>query len=328
MNVPTSRPARVSGAATTAVAVARGGAQTIGPDAVVQRGSASLTVRRLVRDPASMVAVAGILLIVLLAVAAPLIAQLTGHGPNEQFRDVGLTPEGLPVPPGETFLFGTDQLGRDVLVRLAYGARVSLVVGVVASLAAAVIGVLVGITAGFFGGKVDTVLSRVMDLVMSIPFLLAAIALVSVVGPSLALSTGVIVFFTWTPLARVIRGQTLALRQREFVEAARSLGAGQFSIIVRDILPNLLVPILIYTTLMVPGAIVFEATLSFLGMGVVPPTASWGGMLAEAANNSIYLVAPWLVLIPGTALLIATLAFNTLGDGLRDALDPRASRKA
>ncbi|MET1019123.1 MAG: ABC transporter permease, partial [Microterricola sp.] len=261
MNVPNSRPARVSGAATTAVAVARGGAQIVGPDAVVQRGSASLTARRLVRDPASMVAVAGILLIVLLAIAAPLIAQLTGHGPNEQFRDIGLTPEGLPVPPGETFLFGTDQLGRDVLVRLAYGARVSLVVGVVASLAAAVIGVLVGITAGFFGGKVDTVLSRVMDLVMSIPFLLAAIALVSVVGPSLALSTGVIVFFTWTPLARVIRGQTLALRQREFVEAARSLGAGQFSIIVRDILPNLMVPILIYTTLMVPGAIVFEATL-------------------------------------------------------------------
>ncbi|MFF3602045.1 ABC transporter permease, partial [Kitasatospora indigofera] len=293
MNGPNSRPARVSGAATTAVAVARGGAKTVGPDAVVQRGSASLTARRLVRDPASMVAVAGILLIVLLAIAAPLIAQLTGHGPNEQFRDIGLTPEGLPVPPGETFLFGTDQLGRDVLVRLAYGARVSLVVGVVASLAAAMIGVLVGITAGFFGGKVDTVLSRVMDLVMSIPFLLAAIALVSVVGPSLALSTGVIVFFTWTPLARVIRGQTLALRQREFVEAARSLGAGQFSIIVRDILPNLMVPILIYTTLMVPGAIVFEATLSFLGMGVVPPTASWGGMLAEAANNSIYLVAPW-----------------------------------
>lgn len=328
MNGPTSRPARVSGAATTAVAVARGGAQKVGNDAVVQRGSASLTVRRLVRDPASMVAVAGIVLIVVLALAAPLIAQLTGHGPNEQFRDIGLTPEGLPVPPGGTFLFGTDQLGRDVLVRLAYGARVSLVVGVVASLAAAMIGVLVGITAGYFGGKVDTVLSRVMDLVMSIPFLLAAIALVSVVGPSLALSTGVIVFFTWTPLARVIRGQTLALRQREFVEAARSLGAGQFSIIVRDILPNLMVPILIYTTLMVPGAIVFEATLSFLGMGVVPPTASWGGMLAEAANNSIYLVAPWLVLIPGTALLIATLAFNTLGDGLRDALDPRASRKA
>ena len=254
MNGPTSRPARVSGAATTAVAVARGGAQKVGNDAVVQRGSASLTVRRLVRDPASMVAVAGIVLIVVLALAAPLIAQLTGHGPNEQFRDIGLTPEGLPVPPGGTFLFGTDQLGRDVLVRLAFGARVSLVVGVVASLAAAMIGVLVGITAGYFGGKVDTVLSRVMDLVMSIPFLLAAIALVSVVGPSLALSTGVIVFFTWTPLARVIRGQTLALRQREFVEAARSLGAGQFSIIVRDILPNLMVPILIYTTLMVPGA--------------------------------------------------------------------------
>ncbi|HET6672653.1 MAG TPA: ABC transporter permease [Agromyces sp.] len=295
---------------------------------VVQRGSTSLTMRRLARDPASIAAAVGILLIIVLALAAPLIAQLTGHGPNEQFRDIGLSPEGLPIAPGATFLLGTDQLGRDVLVRLAFGARISLVVGVAASLAAALVGVLVGITAGYFGGRVDTVLSRVMDLVMSIPFLLAAIALVSVAGPSIALSTAVIVFFTWAPLGRVIRGQTLALRRREFVEAARSLGAGPLSIIGRDILPNLMVPILIYTTLMVPGAIVFEATLSFLGMGVVPPTASWGGMLAEAANNSIYLVAPWLVLIPGMALLIATLAFNTLGDGLRDALDPRATRKA
>ena len=295
---------------------------------VVQRGSTSLTMRRLARDPASIAAAVGILLIIVLALAAPLIAQLTGHGPNEQFRDIGLSPEGLPIAPGASFLLGTDQLGRDVLVRLAFGARISLVVGVAASLAAALVGVLVGITAGYFGGRVDTVLSRVMDLVMSIPFLLAAIALVSVAGPSIALSTAVIVFFTWAPLGRVIRGQTLALRRREFVEAARSLGAGPLSIIGRDILPNLMVPILIYTTLMVPGAIVFEATLSFLGMGVVPPTASWGGMLAEAANNSIYLVAPWLVLIPGMALLIATLAFNTLGDGLRDALDPRATRKA
>lgn len=295
---------------------------------VVQRGSFSLTIRRLRSDLPTMGALLTIAIIIVVAFAAPLIASLTGHAPDQQFRDLGLTPQGLPVPPDSNFIFGSDQLGRDVLVRLAYGARVSLIVGVVASLSAATFGVLVGIIAGYFSGRVDTVLSRFMDLVMSVPFLLAAIALVSVLGPSLALSTGVIVFFTWTPLARVIRGQTLALREREFVEAARSLGAGHWSIIFREILPNLMVPIIIYSTLMVPGAIVFEATLSFLGMGVVPPTASWGGMLAEAANNSIYLVAPWLVLIPGTALLLATLAFNTLGDGLRDALDPRALRKA
>lgn len=295
---------------------------------VVQRGSASLTIRRLVRDPASVLAIVVILVLVIVAIAAPALAQWTGHGPNEQFRETGLSPAGLPTAPGAAFVFGTDQLGRDVLVRLAYGARVSLIVGVVASLAAAAIGVVFGMLAGYFGGRVDTVLSRIIDLVMSVPFLLAAIALVSVLGPSMGLSTAVIVFFTWAPLARVIRGQVMALRQREFVEAARSLGAGHTSILFRDILPNLMVPILIYTTLMVPNAIVFEATLSFLGMGVVPPTASWGGMLAEAANNSIYLAAPWLVLIPGTVLLLTTLAFNILGDGLRDALDPRAARKA
>lgn len=303
-------------------------AANLAPVAVVQRGSAALTFRRLRRDPASVIALLFIVLLVLFAVGAPLIASLTGHGPNEQFRDTGLSPAGIPVGPGGEFLFGTDQLGRDVLVRLAYGARISLIVGVVASIAAATIGVVVGLVAGYFGNRTDTVLSRIMDLVMSVPFLLAAIALVSVLGPSLALSIGVIVFFTWTPIGRVIRGQVLALKQREFVEAARSLGASHLSIMFRDILPNLMVPIIIYSTLMIPSAIVFEATLSFLGMGVVPPTASWGGMLSEAAGNSIYLAAPWLVIIPGLALLFTTLAFNILGDGLRDALDPRAARKA
>ena len=303
-------------------------AANLAPVTGVQRGSAALTFRRLRRDPGSVIAFVFIVLLVLFAVGAPLIATLTGHGPNEQFRDTGLTPAGIPVGPGGEFLFGTDQLGRDVLVRLAYGARISLIVGVVASIAAATIGVVVGLLAGYFGNRTDTVLSRIMDLVMSVPFLLAAIALVSVLGPSLVLSISVIVFFTWTPIGRVIRGQVLALKQREFVEAARSLGAGHLSIMFRDILPNLMVPIIIYSTLMIPSAIVFEATLSFLGMGVVPPTASWGGMLSEAAGNSIYLAAPWLVVIPGLALLFTTLAFNILGDGLRDALDPRAARKA
>jgi len=292
--------------------------------AVVQRGSTSLTLRRLRRDPASMIAAVFILLLVLFALCAPLIAAWTGHGPNEQFRDTGLSPSGTPVAPGGQFLLGTDQLGRDVFVRLAYGAQVSLMVGVLASLAAATIGVVVGVVAGYLGGVVDTILSRVMDLVMSVPFLLCAIALVSVFGPSLPLSVAVIVFFSWTALGRVIRGQVLALREREFVEAARSLGASHVSIMIRDLLPNLAVPILIYSTLMIPSAIVFEATLSFLGLGVVPPTASWGGMLAEAGNNSVYLVAWWLVIFPGLTLLGATLSFNILGDGLRDALDPRS----
>lgn len=293
---------------------------------VQARSSLSLTMRRLLRDPASVASMIAIVLIVLFALGAPVVEALTGHGPTEQFRDTGLTPEGLPVPPGGEFLLGTDQLGRDILVRLAYGARVSLLVGVAASLLAALIGIVVGVVAGFVGGVTDTVLSRIIDLVMTVPFLLVSIALVSVVGPSLGLSIGVIVFFGWTGLARVIRGQVLALRHREFVEAARSLGASRTAIMFRDILPNLVVPIIVYTTLMIPGAIVFEATLSFLGLGVVPPTPSWGNMLADAANGSLYLVAWWMVVVPGGALLLLTLAFNLLGDGLRDALDPSAAK--
>ncbi|MFD1575144.1 ABC transporter permease [Agromyces cerinus subsp. nitratus] len=294
---------------------------------VQARGSGRLTLSRLLRDPASIASMIAILLIIAFALCAPLIAAWTGHGPTEQFRETGLTPEGIPVGPNAEFLFGTDQLGRDVLVRLAYGAQVSLLVGVLASIVASVIGIAIGTIAGFSGGVVDTVLSRTMDLVMSVPFLLCAIALVSVLGPSLSLSIAVIVFFSWTGLARVIRGQVLALRHREFVEAARSLGASRTSIMFRDILPNLVVPIIVYTTLMIPAAIVFEATLSFLGLGIVPPTPSWGNMLADAANGSLYLVAWWMVVVPGGALLALTLAFNLLGDGLRDALDPAAVSK-
>lgn len=295
---------------------------------VVQRSSLRMTVEFLLKDHASLIAACFLVILVLFALSAPMLGALTGHPPNEQFRETGLSPTGIPVGPTSTFWLGADQLGRDVLVRLAYGARVSLIVGVVASMAAASIGILVGMVAGYFGGKVDTVLSRCIDLVMSVPFLLAALALVSVLGASLPLSVAVIVFFSWTGLARVIRGQVIALRHREFVEAARSLGASHWGIIFRDILPNLAAPIIIYATLMIPGSIVFEATLSFLGMGIVPPDASWGGMLAEASGNSIYLTAWWLVLFPGLSLLISTLAFNILGDGLRDALDPRTRGKA
>lgn len=290
---------------------------------VVQRDSLHLTLRRLLRDPASLASITFILLTVAFALSAPFVAQWTGHGPLEQYRDTGLSPMGLPVAPNAEFVFGTDHLGRDVLVRLAYGTTVSLTAGVLAALVAACIGISVGLLAGFFGGWVDMVLSRTMDLVMSVPFLLCALALVSVFGPSLSLSIGVIVFFSWTTMGRVIRGQVMSLREQEFVEASRSLGAGPLSIMVVDILPNLAVPIIVYTTMLIPSSIVFEATLSFLGMGIRPPEPSWGGMLADAAGNSLYLVAWWLVVIPGSALLFTTLAFNILGDGLRDALDPK-----
>ena len=293
---------------------------------IKQRGSMELTLRRLLADRAGLVAMLFIIALVATAIGADGIAALTGHGPTAQFLDVGLTPTGLPVPPSGEFLFGTDQLGRDVLVRLAHGARISLSIGVVASLLAAVIGVTIGLVAGYFGGWVDVVLGRLMDLVMSIPVLLCMLSLVAVFGPSLPLSLSVIVFFSWTTMGRVIRGQVLSLKEREFVLASRSMGAGHLSIMFTDILPNLGAPIIIYTTMMVPTSIIFEATLSFLGLGIVPPAPSWGGMLAEAANNSIYMFAWWLVLFPGLALLFTTLSFNILGDALRDALDPASMR--
>ncbi|MCC7320684.1 MAG: ABC transporter permease [Rubellimicrobium sp.] len=295
---------------------------------VVQRDSFELTLRRLGRDGAAVAAAVVILAVVLLALGAPLIAALTGHSPIEQFRDIGMNEMGMPTGPGADFLLGADQLGRDVLVRLAYGARVSLLVGVIAALLASTIAVVVGVVAGYFGGWVDTVLSRVIDLVMSVPFLLCALAVVSVMGPGMVLSVAVIVFFSWASMARVIRGQVISLSRQEFVQASRSLGAGPLSIMVVDILPNLTVPIIVYTTMQIPGAIVFEATLSFLGMGIVPPTPSWGGMLADASSNSLYLVAWWLVFFPGIALLLTTLAFNLLGDSLRDAMDPKSARTA
>lgn len=293
---------------------------------VVQRGALALTMRRLLRDPATLLAFSFIVLLALFAIFAPLTETWTGHTAIEQYRKIGMSPMGLPVGPNETFLMGADQLGRDVFVRLAYGARISLAVGVLASLAAATVGVTIGMCAGFFGGWTDTILGRIMDLVMSVPFLLCALALVSVFGPSLTLSISVIVFFSWTSIGRVIRAESASIAKREYIQASRSLGASNLSILLRDVLPNLAVPIIVYTTMMIPSSIVFEATLSFLGLGIIPPTPSWGGMLADAGANSIYLVAWWMVVFPGFALLFTTLAFNILGDGLRDALDPKGRK--
>jgi peptide/nickel transport system permease protein len=268
------------------------------------------------------VAVASAVVIVLLcvlALAAPLVAWLVGHGPNTQYLETGLTADGIPKGPSGQFLFGTDNLGRDVLVRFVYGARISLLVGVVATGAAMLVGVVVGLLAGYFGGLVDSLLSRAMDVVLSLPYLILAITLVSVVGPSLWISIGVIAFFSWATVGRVVRGQTLSMKEREFVEAARSLGAGHLRLMFGEILPNVLAPVIVYATLLIPSAIVFEATLSFLGLGVVAPTASWGDMLSDSLQY--FEVAWWFVVFPGGALLLTTLAFNLLGDSVRDALD-------
>jgi ABC-type dipeptide/oligopeptide/nickel transport system permease subunit len=187
-----------------------------------------------------------------------------------------------------------------------------------------VIGVVVGLVSGFVGGVVDTVLARLVDIVLSMPFLLVAIALVSITGPSLTVTIVVIGSFSWAAVARIVRGQVISLREREFVEAARSLGAGDLRIMFVDVLPNVLAPVIVYTSLLVPIVILTEASLSFLGLGLAPPTADWGGMIDEATNY--YTTSWWFVFFPGLALLVTTLAFNLFGDGVRDAFDPRSDR--
>lgn len=294
------------------------------PRLIAGRGPWQLAWARLRRDPVAIASAVVILAIALAALLAPLIAGLVGHGVNTQYTTIGLTPEGLPRGPSRVFPLGTDDLGRDILVRVVYGARISLVASVLASVIAVAVGVVIGLTAGYFGGTVDGALGRLMDVVLSLPFLLFAIALVSVVGPSLAVAIGVIAFFNWAYVGRIVRGQTLSLKEKEFVEAARSLGASDVRIMFIDILPNVAATVLVYLTLLIPAAIVFESTLSFLGLGVPLPTPTWGNMLSEAVNY--YRQAWWFVIFPGAALVITTLAFNLLGDSVRDALDPRGER--
>jgi peptide/nickel transport system permease protein len=292
-------------------------------DAVQGQGPWRLAWRRLRRDRVAMVSLGAIVLVVLVAVFAPALAHLTGHPPNHQYR-YGLTVDGLPRPPSSVFWWGSDDLGRDMLVRVAYGARVSLGVGVAATLLTVAVGVVVGIAAGYLGGLVDTVLARLVDFVLSLPFLLVAIALVSLTGPSLTITVLVIGFFSWASVARIVRGQVVSIKEREYVEAARSLGAGDLRIMFVDVLPNVLAPVIVYTTLLIPVVIVVQATLSFLGLGLAPPTADWGGMLSEAQNY--YRTSWWFIAGPGAALLLTTLAFNLFGDGVRDAVDPGIDR--
>jgi ABC-type dipeptide/oligopeptide/nickel transport system permease subunit len=313
-----------AGGRTAAVTLRSVEAGALPPAGIEGRSPWLLAWQRLRHDRVAMVSLAVIVVIVLMAVFAPLATSLTGHPPNEQYRTIGLTPDGLPRGPSGTFWLGTDDLGRDILVRIAYGARVSLLVGVVSTALTVAVGVALGLAAGFLGGVVDTLLARLIDVVLSVPFLLVAIALVSITGPSLTVTILVIGFFSWASVARIVRGQVLSLREREFVESARSLGAGDLRIMTVDILPNVMAPVIVYASLLIPVVIVVEATLSFLGLGLAPPTADWGGMISEAQNY--YTTAWWFIIFPGAALLITTIAFNLLGDGVRDAFDPRADR--
>jgi peptide/nickel transport system permease protein len=290
------------------------------------------------KDKAALAGLGFVILLIVLALTAPLISRyISHHGPNDisHFRD-RTTDIGLPLGPDRSWWFGSDSVGRDVFVRTIYGTRTSLIVAVFASGAAMIIGVTLGMLAGFKGGWVDTLISRIIDIVLSMPLLVFAIGLSAactatsqgcfggVLKPGLPLVIFIIALFSWTYPARLIRGQTLSLREREFVEASRSLGAGSIRIMVREILPNLVAPIVVYTTLLIPASILFEAYLSFLGLGVPASTPSWGQMISDA--SLIFEAAWWWMVFPGLFLLATTFAFNLLGDGLRDALDPRTSR--
>jgi ABC-type dipeptide/oligopeptide/nickel transport system permease subunit len=285
-------------------------------------------------DWVALAALGFIALEVLAALLAPWLVRAFGHPPNQQFPSQ-LDPQfGTPTGPSRSFLFGVDSVGRDVFSRVLYGARVSLEIAIVATAIAVVLGVVLGMAAGYYRGWADTLISRLIDVTLAFPILLLALGIASscslgngcargLIKPGLSTVTVAIVVVNWTYIGRIIRGQVLSLREKEFVEAARAAGAGTFTILFRELLPNLVAPIVVYSTLVIPQNILLEAALSYLGVGINPPQASWGEMIAEA--TPIFATAWWFFVFPGVALLLTVLAFNLLGDGIRDALDPKTA---
>lgn len=278
--------------------------------------------RRLVRRR---LALLGLVIVAIVVAGAVLAPWLTGYDPNEQMFD-GLTIEGSPLPPDAKFWLGTDLLGRDLLTRILYGARTSLIIGIVANGVALFIGTLVGVTAGYFRGWIGSALMRFTDLMMAFPALLLAICLAAVFEPSLWIVAMVIALVNWVQTARVIYTETSSLAEREFIDAERTIGASAPRILFRHILPHLLPTIIVWGTLGISTTVLLEATLSFLGIGVQPPTASWGNIIFE--NQTYFQAAPWLVFFPGAAILALALAFNLIGDALRDILDPTQRGRA
>ena len=277
-----------------------------------------LFIRRLARRRTALFGLVVVTLVVVAALGAPWIA---AYDPTEQDITNRLKPPGSPDAAGRAHLLGTDHLGRDILARVLFGSRPALMVGFAAVAISGGLGMMVGLVSGYFGGRVDDVFMRLADIQLAFPFILLAIAVIGVLGPSLPVIIVVIGVSSWVVYARVVRGAVLSLREREFVQAARALGSRDVRVLLRHILPNALTPWLVVATLDMARVIVIESALSFLGLGVQPPTPTWGGMLAD---GRVYIsTAWWLATFPGLAILVTVLGINLFGDGLRDTLDPR-----
>jgi ABC-type dipeptide/oligopeptide/nickel transport system permease subunit len=308
-----------------------------GETAVAARSPLQLFWRRFRRDHVAMVALGFIIVLIVVAILAGPITKLVGApGPDVQ-QTSSLDDFGLPAGPSSEHLFGVDPIGRDVFSRVLYGAQVSLKVAFIGTGLSVFLGIFFGTLAGFFRGFVDTAISRTLDVLLAFPVLLLGLGLATacsgqdgcaggLIQPGLSVVIFIIVVANSPYVARIIRGQVLSLREKEFVEASRSLGASNWRIMFREILPNLVAPIIVYTSLFIPANILLEAALSFLGVGVQPPDPSWGEMLAKA--TSIFDVAWWFLFFPGMALLLTVLAFNLVGDGLQDALNPKGTKSS
>jgi len=310
-------------------------AQGMGGRKIEGRSLGQIAWMRLKRDKVAIGSAIFVIFLILVAIFGPFLVQnpdiyhanlinSTLQSPNGAFGGISLAhPFG--VEPGT---------GRDVLARVVIGARISLIIAFLATALAVIIGVFFGLIAGYFGGWIDTLIARTMDVFLAFPLLVFAIALVGVIpttsfglsGNTLRVTILIFIigFFSWPYMGRIIRGQVLSLREREFVDAARSLGARGPYILIRELLPNLVGPILVYSTLLIPTNILFEAALSYLGVGIIPPTPSWGEMLSNAVSTGFYYIDPMYMIIPGLAIFLTVMAFNLFGDGLRDALDPKS----
>ncbi|ENN88667.1 Dipeptide transport system permease protein dppC [Rhizobium freirei PRF 81] len=272
--------------------------------------------KELCRQPAGLFGLVIVVTVVAMAIVAPWLAPFD---PDNQMFD-GLTLEGAPIPPGGQFLLGTDTLGRDLFSRLLFGARTSLIIGLVANGVAVTIGLFVGVMAGYLRGWAGSLLMRFTDLMMAFPALLLAIVLAAILKPSLWIVAMVIALVNWVQVARIVYTETRALVERDFIMAERALGAGHARIVVLHILPHLVPTAIVWGTLGIATTVLLEATLSFLGVGVQPPQPSWGNIIFE--SQSYFQAAPWLVFFPGAVILLTALAFNLVGDALRDILDP------